>query len=362
MKKVAKSIQVRQDPCRSKGAEPFVYQGVSSSADQVPALDTTGDLTTANPSTPLQKRARRKAVGHPLAKALMEVADGNLMGNGYRRTYYQCGQVLDQKDGKVRQYFCAARWCPVCASIRTAKAFQSYGAEVQSWTDAYMVTLTIPNVFGHQLRRSVQDMHKAFRNIWRVMAEKQGIEVKAIRATECTFSTLRHQRGLPAYHPHMHLIVKGKDVAERFVQGWLKRFPEAKRAAQDIRKANGGSVAELFKYSCKLISDKRSEDGGRDVVPVIHLHAIFTAFRRLRLWQVVGIRAAVREEDGDDTAELEYDTGTTATKRITERVAWEWNQSVRDWVDFETGEVLTGYRPSERWDAFIKKVERLAPD
>jgi len=313
----------------------------------------------------LWKRAKRVAVGKPLARALVAAARGPLMGRAYARTAEQCGSFLDQQDGKVRQYWCGSRWCPSCAAIRTARAWAAYGPAVRAWgDDAYLVTLTIPNVTADALRPSVKLMHARYGDTVRSLQRRFGLgSVEAIRATECTYSDQRAERDLPAYHPHSHVIVRGKMIADALVDGWLQRWPDARRVAQDVRRADAGATSELFKYSTKIASDRRAADGSRDVVPVHALDVIFTAFRGLRLWQATGVTSATADDDAaDDTAELAPDVGTDATTRPAESIVWHWQQSVRDWVDPATGECLTGYEPSRATAAFLEKIERMADD
>jgi hypothetical protein len=313
-----------------------------------------------SPLTPLQKRARRVAFGKPLARMLVGAAGGPLMGKAYSRTLHQCGQLMEQVDGKLKTYWCGYRWCPACAAIKTARAWNAYGSEVKGWgADLHMVTLTVPNVSGGVLRATVRDMHHTFSVIGRSLTRQFGKdEVKMIRATECTYSEVRND-----YHPHMHVCVKGKDVAKALLEGWLKRNPEASSLAQDMRKGNAGTVAELFKYATKLSSDKRDTDGSRKVVPAHALDTIFTAFRGLRLWQAVGVKAANNDEEAiDDNAAIETDVGTEATTRKDERIVWDWCQAVTDWVDLKTGECLTGYEPGRHARTLIQKMESLADD
>ena len=325
-------------------------------------LDTPEQLPhpTSTALTPLQKRARRVAFGKPLARMLVGASRGPLMGKAYSRTLHQCGQLMEQVDGKLKTYWCGYRWCPACTAIKTARAWNAYGDEVKSWgTDLYMVTLTVPNVSGEVLRATVRTMHNQFANIGQALHRKFGKgTVKMIRATECTYSEVRGD-----FHPHMHCVVKGRETATALLEGWLKRNPDASPLAQDMRSGNAGTVAELFKYATKLSSDKRDNDGSRRVIPAHALDTIFTAFRGLRLWQAVGVKAANNDEGAiDDNADIETEVGTEATTRVNENIVWEWCQAVTDWVDLKTGECLTGYEAGRHAKTLIQKMETLADD
>jgi len=298
----------------------------------------------------LQRRARRRAVTKPLSRLLMMVTPSDKMKKMYERTFSKCQEMQFQTGGKLHTAYCGNRWCLVCGSYRQTQMWASYGGEVSKWRDGYFVTLTIPNVPAIQLRTTLQTMHKKFRLCWRYMREKEGLEVKMLRATEVTYSKKNN-----TFHPHLHCCVKTKKVAVRLMKNWLQRWPEAKSVAQDIRKADKNSVYELFKYCAKLGTDTRDEDGFLQIVPPKKLDTIYTAMRGLRLWCAVGIRSALGELD--EEGELKPEETTPAVKRVHEVVVWEWNQGVRDWADYETGEVLSGFEPSEKVERFVKKLE-----
>jgi hypothetical protein len=324
--------------------EQLVHGPAGSAAAAVPEhpLDTLAAL---------QKRAARKAVSRALATGLVRVAKGPLMGKAYARTAEQCGQLINQQDGKLCTYWCGYRWCSTCGAIRTARAYAAYGDTVRSWPDAQLVTLTVPNVSAGYLRDTVKRMHAAFAVATRALKRAHGPQaVQLIRATEVTYSAERGD-----YHPHMHCMVRGIAVADALRDAWLERWPTASRAAQDVRPATEKGLAEVFKYATKLATSDRK------LVPLEALDTIYTALRGLRLWQAVGITAVTPDADADDdTAELAPDVGTAAVTRPTECITWQWQQGARDWVDMATGECLTGYMPHAKRERFLVALEAQA--
>jgi len=48
-------------------------------------------------------------------------------------------------------------------------------------------------------------------------------------------------------------------------------------------------------------------------------------------------------------AEQDFDTtgGIPALTRLGESILWDWVQDATDWVDFTTGDVLSGYMPTD---------------
>lgn len=314
-----------------------------------------GAVTFVLPSksyTPLQRRARRRSVSKPLAELLMRVTPSLEMKKSYERTATKCQEKMFQTGGKLHTAYCSNRWCLVCSSYRQVRMYASYGQEVLSWKNsAYFVTLTIPNVSAIELRSSIQKMHKVFRLCWRYMREKEGLEVQMVRATEITWNGETKK-----FHPHMHCIIRGKRQAVALVRNWVKRWPEASILAQDIRKADRGSIYEAFKYTSKLISTEvKDADGFGKLVPPVQLDKIFRACRGLRLWCAVGVKSALGEVGEEDALEMEQNTPTP--KRVDEELMWEWGQAVRDWIDYETGDVLSDHEPSQKVERFVKKLE-----
>ena len=290
-----------------------------------------------------------------LAFGLLRVATGPLMGKAYARTAHQCGELLDQSGGTVKQYWCGHRWCATCGAIRTARAWYAYGPTVKAWTDSQLVTLTVPNCSAGSLRQTVRDMHHTFSTVTRAVKRKHGADaVRMIRTTEVTYNNDPDAKAYGTYHPPLHLWVDGRAVAESVRSAWLKRFPAASLKGQDVRPANSDGIAEIFKYATKLLT------WDRKVVPLSSLDVIYTALRGLRLWQPVGVTALTDEAAGDDTADMDQTEATPATSRPTENIVWCWSQAVTDWVDGATGECLTGYTPDEKRRAFLETLANMA--
>jgi hypothetical protein len=260
-----------------------------------------------------------------------------------------------QADGRLCTWYCNGRSCAVCGSIRTGRGWEAYGPTVREWVEVgqgWLVTLTAPNVRGPALRGEVRRITRVCGDAWRSL-QRRRVATAAIRALEVTYSERRND-----YHPHLHLIVQGESAARALVAAWLKRNPNASPRAQDVRRADRHSTAELFKYATKLASDVKRPDGTRGVIPVEALHTIYSALRRVRVWQAMGVESAVEAVEADEDVELEG--RTTAPDPSQNGSVWQWQQSLRDWVNGETGEVLAGYEPSAKADAVLVMLETRA--
>ncbi len=195
------------------------------------------------------------------------------------------------------------------------------------------VTLTVPNVAAHQLGETIDLMLRAIPQMSRAIKRTDGLKFRALRKLECTFNFRRGD-----YHPHVHLIVEGRAQAEALVGRWLELFPEARRAAQDIRPCGPGEAKELFKYFTKLAT--KAADGTSLPIPVEALDIIFSAMRGRRVYQSVGFTLLASPEQ-DEEAPLGLTGRTAAPSRIGESIEWNWSQLLADWFDPTTGELLT---------------------
>lgn len=309
------------------------------------SLDTLAQLGT-NPKTNVKdigflgKRARAKTFTAPLSVKLASL-DSSLK-KSYWNTYY-CNDNLVQEGDKITGKYCNNRWCSVCNRIRTAKLIKGYNVPLSELNDKQFVTLTLPNCTGEKLRETIDFMLKLCKEVQEVFKKrhlrgKQDWQLVGIRKLECTYNYKT-----ATYHPHFHFLVEGEVVARELVNEWLKRVPTATRQAQDFRRADEGAETELFKYFSKIVT--KTEKGFTTFVEP--LDVIFTAMQGLRVFQPIGLKKDVLEDiEGIITEEI---------SGIEERfINWKWYKN--DWVDKNTGEVLTGYIPSDSMNKLIDNI------
>jgi hypothetical protein len=87
------------------------------------------------------------------------------------------------------------------------------------------------------------------------------------------------------------------------------------------------------------------------------LDTIFQAMRGRRVWQPVGFTLPKDVADSIEGEELEV-SGTQAFKRKEDDVYWEWDQGLNDWLDRETGELLSEYEPGAGFRAFVASIDQ----
>ena len=288
----------------------------------------------------LQKRARAKHLSTALAVHLAEHAKAvqSPLERSYRNTAYCCAE-LDQESGKLRGKYCGARWCIVCGRIRTARGIDRYSSTLETWQDKQLVTLTVQNVDAQELRNTIDAMTRALVAIVRASRRSRGAErviVRAVRKLECTYN-VNARAG--KYHPHFHLIVEGDRAARYLVAEWLRRHPDTANAkAQDVRPCSDDGARELFKYVTKLVTKSR-------MTPAAALDVIFQAMKGRRVFQSVGF-VVPKDKPDEDAEQLDPVEATTALTRHADKIRWNWDQCAADWIDYKTGECLTGYEPS----------------
>jgi hypothetical protein len=192
------------------------------------------------------------------------------------------------------------------------------------------VTLTVPNVEGIHLKRTIEIMQNRFKRIT-LLFKYRKMKYAGIRKLEGTYNAIAN-----TFHPHYHVVTDSLEVAEEIVSMWLGYFPEAASWCQDVRPVDKNSMQELFKYTTKVVA--------KDIngVQAIHLNAIDTIMRATWRKRIIQPFGGIRKNVSEDVEEL-------ASERyigIPEYDSIEWTWYKQDWVN-PYGELLTGYEPSE---------------
>lgn len=334
------------------GAAPLdTSEQLDQNAPQVPGMpipQTSGDV-----QLKYQKRARAKFFSFQLAKMLYAL--GGPLKRQYGRSLDCTSNIVLGTDGKSRTHYCGSRWCMVCNRIRIARALAKYGPVLDAWgDDAYMVTLTIVNRPGYQLRTAIQEMQKAFTSCKRSMRRTHGLELEAIRKLEVTYNRERND-----YHPHYHVVVKGHAQAIALQALWHKFAPTyTNEQAQDVRKLDIGGRVEVFKYFTKLLT--KDKETGRAKPPDAHsLDVIFSSIKGLRTYQTIGFK--LKDYQDPDDEQLQTESVDTILNHYGEEASYIWVQDYADWLCYESGELLSGYEPTEAWRQFVQSIGEDEP-
>lgn len=283
------------------------------------------------------KKARKKYMGMKMANLLAKENPTSSLLKSYKNTIFCANTLTPNREGsKLITKYCKNRWCPTCQSIRTATLINGYKSQLEAFEDPYFVTLTRPTVTAEDLN----DQHERINDSWRKIRKSVTFvkrKYKGILKREITIRPNGH------YHYHLHLVVESKECAEYIVSEWLRHNPDSTREAQDFRAIKGaGSLLEIFKYFTKLFAKNKE---GKRYIDYKRLDVIFQFMRGKRVFQPFGSIKAVSEEVDENTF-----VATLSQEDL--NAIWNWSIDATDWINEETGECLTGYKPNEA----LKKV------
>ena len=309
-----------------------------------------GNGTQLSNTDALYNRAKRKLITQKLTLALIEVANKKgkpEQAQAYRNTYY-CLNQITTSDGRLYGKYCKNRFCTLCSANRKAELINKYYPTVKKWKDPHFVTLTAKAVPAISLNKRVTDMLRGFRILTdRYKKRSQrgtGNKLIGLRALECNFNPVKR-----TYNPHLHLLVPDKETAEIIMQEWLKLCTAkfAYSGAQKIRRVENRErdLMETVKYSSKIFTDPAMKKKSK-VSPFVYvsaLHNIICAFKGHRVFDRFGF-------DLKDEVKLKVSKRTT----LTEYRELMFDPKLNDWIDPQTEELLTNYKPAPALMAILE--------
>lgn len=316
---------------------------------KTPPLDTLAQLDIFPKSKAietLEKRAFAKYYTMKLLYPLLALPDlPKQRKQSYWNTFH-CVKTLEQNsDGKITAKYCKNRWCIVCNKIRTGILHNTHKKSLQTINTKFVTLttdLTRTCYTKEDLAIAIQLMNIAFTKAWRNTKNKYG-KLKALRKIEVTW---KFYRG--TFHPHFHIILENNsDEAEFLVMQWLKQFPNAKRSAQDIGNTDDKVYNETFKYLCKMWETKYDKETKEYKItlpyPAEKMDNIFEVFTGKRTIQTYNL-GNVELEDFEEIHATIF-----ANEEREYHTLWNWEQEIKTWVDYNTGELRT------EWKEFTKK-------
>lgn len=253
----------------------------------------------------LSSRAKLKGLSQYIAYSLYYTCTTSNLRRSYRNSIY-CQDILIATDNTLKSTYCKNRWCPSCNRIRTANYMTRYLPVLESQKELYFVTLTRPNVVVVDLRAEIKELLRLYRCI--VNGDKiirnliKSTNTIGLRKLECTYNPQRDD-----YHPHLHLLVSNRLVADAIVTKWLKLSPTANRDAQCVKPVTelAGGVKEIFKYFSKLLARTAT---GRVYFDAVHMDAVFVACRGVQIYGGLG---SLKINDIDDEADGSDNVGVS---------------------------------------------------
>lgn len=313
-----------------------------------------------DPRLTVEKIVRIKAFQNHYLPRLADCAENEKSGYWFKRYWqdYHCSSRLNVTDGHYHSKRCKHKECLRCQRITTYKRITTYLPIIRTWDDPVFLTLTIPNVWGKDLRQTHRMIARHFRMVLDRL-RKQGIKAVGTRNMETTFNPDRYANRLPPYHPHLHCIVNGKAVAQLILKYWLELYPDAREKGQDVRAfgARATDLLEAFKYSNKVINGKTTLERG---IYLNALHTINKAYQGgeggVRSFQPFGFKRSDVGATPDEVKQIETilmgsDVVSLPDGNFT--FVFDGESGFFDYVD-DNGECLTDYVMGEALREFLK--------
>lgn len=295
-----------------------------------------------------RKRANGKYFTRFLQKELFFGCPDSPIRKAYLNTFY-CTHAVEIKEGREVTKYCKNRWCLPCARIRTANYINAYLPQLKEMGDPQFLTITRRNVPGENLRDEISQLIKlriALMHAEKMYRSRAGLgKVQALWKLEVTYNEARND-----YHPHFHAILQDSDSAGRTLARWLslkENSGKVSELGQKVKPVQDENAArELFKYFTKLISKDKST-GQFKIYDPLALDCIFQAMRQRQVYTPYGMKKP-KEDYLNKTID-----GLNLNPDFD--YFFLWNQKIADWVEQETGELLTGNTPSEKIKSIFQK-------
>lgn len=320
-----------------------------------PPLDTLAQLDNEpqtlgvnNAYETLQRRAFSK---YYTIKILMPLIDlKNARQKKYWNTFHCCNTLEQNADGKIISKYCKNRWCIICNRIRSGILHNTHRRVLERVSTRFITltsNFTRKCITTADLIETLDLYYLSWNKVWRNTKNKYG-KLKCLRKTEVTYS---FRDGW--FHPHFHIILEcNSDEADFVLAQWKRIIKENDGFAGDDgnhhRIADEGTFAETFKYLCKMYDIVENKKTGElDFIlpyPAQKLDDIYSALKGRRIFQSYNLKD-VEIDNFDDLQ------ATIFTDEIREyHTLWDWEQELKTWVDYETGELRTEWK-----DFTIKK-------
>jgi hypothetical protein len=204
----------------------------------------------------------------------------------------------------------------------------------------WMVVLSCQNVPEHELRNEVERYKNTLSRI-----DKHFKNNKCKKGNGFYVFEITHNSKMNTYHPHIHMMVDNDVTADLILSLWLKYNQPAKVRYHALRDKGNmvvpfneskgkGIVVEMVKYLTKVV--KVDKDNKQINANCRALNVAYNALNGLRIYQSFGdlrnIAEPTEEEINQELDALETD--------LTPGI-YSWKGM--DWINEETGEVLTNH-------------------
>ena len=249
-----------------------------------------------------------------------------------------CSARIEVEQGTITKVFrCKNKLCPICNANKQGILINRYTPFYKkNEGNLFMVTLTQNTVSEHDLSHTYKHQKKLMTTIKDSINKqnrRKGIPtLQGLTKLETTYSPKNDW-----YHPHLHLLVVGKENAERIRASWIKKSVDAgykvSEKAQDIRLCS--SLEELFKYVTKMsYSTSKNEPLQRVYLkPLLNIYHSLQGVHSIRHFGISKEELNADSKYKPETIETD-DTFAQLGECTTD--VYEWNFNRLDYHSFKT--------------------------
>lgn len=302
-----------------------------------------------------ERRGKTKFIDIKLSLALGDVARSENDKKFVKkcvRTYF-CLSTVTYKNGRIYGKLCRTRFCTTCNGIRKANLINQYHPLLKKWPNPYFLTLTIKSVRADKLEDLIKEQKIIFGRIVDKYKKRhqKGSDFKLIclRSHECNFNPK-----FGWYNPHFHIITPDLKTALILKKEWLQAIgtPRVNIKAQWVVKIKDieKHLVEVIKYGTKVFTDPEAKKGIKGKNYKIYARALYTiikAFEGKQLIANYGFKLPEKEQKKEKTETL-----------LNNPSILKYIPSVNDWVNKETGSMLTRFNPDHELKKLIAEVDK----
>ena len=269
-----------------------------------------------------------------------------------KNTYFCLSEVI-YINGRIYGKLCKNRFCTTCNGIRKANLINQYYPILKNWLDPQFLTLTTKSVTADELENLIIEQKAFFIRIIDKYEKryKTGKTPKIIclRTHESNFNPLKNW-----YNPHFHIITPDLKTARLLKKEWLKAFGDkrTKPYAQKIIKIKDMEhhLIETIKYGTKVFTDPDAKKGIRGKNYKLYARAYYTIIKAFEGKKIIAnfgfkLPKGTRKKEKTETT---YSSASTL----------HYLPKVNDWINKETGSMLTRFSPDEELKTLIAEVDK----
>jgi hypothetical protein len=302
-----------------------------------------------------ERRGKTKFIDIKLSLALADVArsekDYKFVKKCFR-TYFCLSTVIYQK-GRIYGKLCRTRFCSTCNGIRKADLINQYFPIIKYWKNPYFLTLTTKSVEADKLENLINEQKTVFNRIIDKFEKRStnGIneQIICLRSHECNFNPKENW-----YNPHFHIVTPDLKTALILKMEWKKAFGKLRVSddAQKVIKIKDleKNLIEVLKYGTKIFTDPDAKKGIKGKNYKLYARAYYTivkAFEGKHIVAHYGFKLPQQKRNQEKKETI-----------LTNPSTLKYLPSVNDWVNKETGSMLTWFSPDEDLCKLIAEIDK----